>query len=118
LQKIHLPIAVWLTNTTMEFLLVTIFAPRLIFSQAIHLQLFFKYLQNLPANAMGNKPGFIDEYCAWIAFGSILYPSSIKPYLLSINNTTEKAIQLKNLYVQIKKNVLIDFMDWRKLATN
>jgi WD40 repeat protein len=85
------------------------FCSSLIFSQAIHLQLFFKYLQNLPANAMGNKPGFIDEYCAWIAFGSILYPSSIKPYLLSINNTTEKAIQLKNLYVQIKKNVLIDF---------
>jgi hypothetical protein len=44
---------------------------------------------------MGNKPGFIDEYCAWIAFGSILYPSSIKPYLLSINNTTGKSHSAK-----------------------
>jgi len=79
-------------------------------SKIEHIKLFFKYENDVPANNMGNNVSFISTYASWIMNGTTLYSSSIKPYLLSLNEQTEKNKQIKNLYNQIKENNL--FNEW------
>ncbi len=79
-----------------------------IISKPIHQQLFLQYVEKFPASWMGNNHQFSIEYLRWVATESPLYEGSIKSYLLSIQNPTERNEQINNLNSQIKKYHLIE----------
>lgn len=77
-------------------------------SLPIHHDLYLKYIRNYPGRLMGNNPNYDVEFARWAATASPLYPASIKPYLLSIDNRAERRQQSLQLWGQIKKEELIE----------
>ncbi len=73
-----------------------------------HIKLFFEYENSIPGDNMGHNESFVSSYAVWILSGTNFTPSSVKPYLLSIQNKEERIKQINNLYNQIKKKELLD----------